>query len=129
MSAHHLLGPSAAPKWMRCPGAIKAEQHMAALYGPHISGVEASEGTAAHMLLERCLKNGTQPSDYLGDVIKIRRDDSAPCDFLVDDEVIDHLDWVVNSIRDEHDDICSEWRVDLSRWIPNGFGTLSYNFV
>ena len=63
--------------------------------------------------------------DYLGDVIKIRRDDSAPCDFLVDDEVIDHLDWVVNSIRDEHDDICSEWRVDLSRWIPNG----SYNFV
>ena len=56
--AHFPHGPSAAHRWMRCPGSIAAE----AAY-PDVTTEPADEGTAAHWLLEQCLLDGNSAAD------------------------------------------------------------------
>jgi len=52
VSAHARLGPSAAKRWMRCPGSVRE----AAKY-PDTAGAAAIDGTHSHTLLEHCLKH------------------------------------------------------------------------
>ena len=59
--AHATLAPSAAHRWMICPGSIVLEQGF-----PNTTSVYAAEGTAAHELASWCLANDEQPEDHLG---------------------------------------------------------------
>lgn len=64
--AHAQLAPSAAHRWINCPGSVKASE-----------GVEertsrfAAEGTAAHEIASYCLSQGVAPAKYLEEFVDI----------------------------------------------------------
>ena len=65
--AHSLVGASSAYRWMNCPGSAR-------LYGQltcRRTTEYAATGTAAHEVCERCLKEGKQPDDFLGEAIPV----------------------------------------------------------
>jgi hypothetical protein len=63
-AAHALLSPSAAHRWMACPGSVKLTE------GRDDGGsVYSREGTAAHDLARHCLETGTDAAEHLGRVI------------------------------------------------------------
>lgn len=68
MSAHALLSPSSAAKWMGCPGSIAEE---AKLNLPDTSSPDADTGTAAHFLAAFCFEKGTHPASYIGKQIAV----------------------------------------------------------
>jgi len=68
---HARLSPSAASMWMNCPGSIAATEHL-----PNSTSEAAEEGTAAHMLLERCLLDLCNPDRFLGEVFNGYKMDS-----------------------------------------------------
>jgi hypothetical protein len=80
--AHATLAPSAAHRWMVCPGSIVLEQGF-----PNTTSVYAAEGTAAHELASWCLANDEQPEDHLGLWIDIKATDGNPfVDLSLDDD-------------------------------------------
>lgn len=60
--AHAVLGPSAAERWIACPGSVAAN----AALPDRPSNRFAAEGTAAHSLLETCLRLDADPENFLG---------------------------------------------------------------
>lgn len=91
MSAHSLNGPSSFSRRIGCPGSANMEKDI-----PSTSTSYADEGTAAHELGETCLIKGDNPSDYIGEVITVQKDDSPARSFTVDADMIDavqiHID-------------------------------------
>lgn len=61
MAEHAEFAPSAASRWMVCPGSVKMEQFYEKRSSP-----EAEEGTAAHELGAACLVEGVNPEEYKG---------------------------------------------------------------
>lgn len=60
MTAHARLAPSAASRWMRCPGSIRLSEGK-----EDTTSIYSAEGTVAHELLERCLKSGANAVGFL----------------------------------------------------------------
>jgi len=88
---HTRLSPSGAHRWMNCPGSVDA----AAGQGPGEESGYAAEGTAAHALLEVCLRTDADPIAYL-DVVMYT--DSTGIEWRVTEDManaVGHaLDWV-----------------------------------
>lgn len=61
MSAHAKLSPSAAERWMTCPGSIVLSEGM-----PEKSSEFAEEGTCAHALGEACLLDELPTAAFVG---------------------------------------------------------------
>lgn len=59
--AHARLAPSAAHRWMRCPGSIAATQGL-----PDTAGFAAAEGTVFHEVAAEVLTFGLDPKDFIG---------------------------------------------------------------
>ncbi len=57
---HSKLSPSASWRWMHCAGSVAVNS------GGGTSNTYAEEGTAAHHLLEICLRLDAEPLDFLG---------------------------------------------------------------
>lgn len=68
--SHARLSPSAAHRWMHCPGAPAMESRF-----PSTSSAAANEGTAAHELAAWALTMDRDPADMLGRVIDINGTD------------------------------------------------------
>jgi hypothetical protein len=66
MTSSEYTRPSAAARWVNCPGSV-------ALYKLHqpedTSSSYANEGSAAHALAEMCLLMGMDPHEMIGEVI------------------------------------------------------------
>ena len=62
MSAHAKFSPSAAHRWLRCPGSYDLTKDI-----PNTSSAAADEGTLAHEVLEHCLNNEVLPTEYYTD--------------------------------------------------------------
>lgn len=60
--AHAMLSPSASDRWIACPGSVSA----CAVLPQRPSSKFAAEGTAAHSLLELCLRLDQDPDQFLG---------------------------------------------------------------
>lgn len=58
--SHAKLAPSAAKRWVSCPGSIRMSEGI-----PNVSSVFAAEGTAAHELCSHCLETGDDPATFL----------------------------------------------------------------
>lgn len=65
--AHAKLAPSAAHRWINCPGSIRLSEGMP----EQAASTFAAEGTAAHELAAHCLEKGFDADRFLGSVIDI----------------------------------------------------------
>ena len=65
--AHSLVGASSAYRWMNCPGSVRLYRQLTRRRTTEY----AATGTAAHEVCERCLRDGKQPDDFLGEVIPV----------------------------------------------------------
>ncbi|MEO0624104.1 MAG: DUF2800 domain-containing protein [Pseudomonadota bacterium] len=106
--AHARLSPSGAHRWMRCPGSIAASEGK-----PDDPGEAALEGTRAHEIAERVLKQGlTSATEAFEDA------------FGPDDkEMAIAVDRYVELVRAEPGDHFYEERVSLEGYVPGGGGT------
>jgi len=107
---HAYLACSAAHRWMACPGAAAAE---AAL--PDSTSKYAAEGTAAHELAFICLSDSHSPEKRIGDKL-------PESGWTVDEEMAANVGTYVDFVRRLDGFVAYEQRVDVSRWVPGGFG-------
>ena len=83
MSEHAVLAPSAAPRWVPCPGSVA----LGALF-PETEETEASrEGTAAHWALEEALAGRMIATGQI-----------APNKWILDDDMVDGAEMFMNII-------------------------------
>ncbi len=69
MTGHARLAASQTKQWATCPGSAAWMEAHPELEGP--SGEYAQMGTCAHALVERCLREGSEPAKYLDRLIEI----------------------------------------------------------
>lgn len=87
MSAgHSTLGGSSAERWISCPGSIRLAAELPSSVVERSSRA-AAEGTAAHQLLEWCLKSDKSPDEFPMKEIAVK--DWPKERFEVDDEMKD----------------------------------------
>lgn len=116
--AHARLSPSGAERWVNCPGSVRLSEGIASE-----SSIYADEGTAAHMLAEKCLSSGqVTAAPHLGTRIVVREGVS----FEVTQEMVDgvnvYLDYVW-ALERLGFDISIEQRLDLTHVAGGMFGT------
>lgn len=131
--AHARLAPSAAYRWMECPGSIAAEAPL-----PDQGSTYAAEGTAAHELSARCLQNGTDAAVYFDHVIDVKtgafvmNDLGVELDgvryFAVDEEMVESVQLYLDTVRSlipksgDHE-LEVEQRLDMTHIHPDISGT------
>lgn len=107
--------------FIRCPGSIQ----MNARGGPERrTSQAAAEGTVAHEITEDCLAFGFEPEDYIGQTLS-----ADGFDFVVDEEMAAFIREGVEWVRERPGRVVTEYRVDLSRWMPGQFGTLDVGII
>lgn len=134
--AHARLAPSAAKRWMTCPGSVRMSEGIA-----DTTSSFAAEGTAAHELAAHCLDAKADPTDFAGCWIDIHPDEPkqwllakepATIDpmrhFVIDDEMTDAVGIYVEHVRSLCDaagkhTLEVEQRLDMTHLHPEIFGT------
>lgn len=122
--SHAKLGPSSAHRWMACPRSVAFEATL-----PDNSTDYAAEGTLAHSMCEMKLRHkylGLSEEDMNGGLDFIRGDplytqEMEACTDRYVDFVSDIMDQYRLAGMDPH--IYVEVKLDLTQWIPEGFGT------
>lgn len=114
MPSHAKLSPSAAERWMTCPGSIRLCESLAVGSGP--SSRYAAEGTHAHAVRERLL-SGDRATDLVGWTATY-----DGFEVTCTDEMLAYLRPGVEHLR-EYSRLWVEVRIPLQKWIPGGFGT------
>lgn len=122
-SSHARLSASAASRWLNCPGSIKLAEE---LHLPNTSSSYADEGTMAHAVAEWKVQNA-QSGPKFKQALKVWEQSEYWCG---------EMDEATNSYADEvnriylgllNEDASTvkmvEQRIDLTPWIPDGFGT------
>ena len=77
--SHAQLGPSGWDRWSNCAGSV----HLSAGL-PNKSSYYAAEGTAAHEIADRCLRDECHPMVFNGQMFQVEG-----YDIVVDDEMVD----------------------------------------
>lgn len=99
---------------MVCHGAPRMEERF-----PDETSEFSSEGTAAHTVRERCLKENRNVEDFVGEFIE-----ADELFFEVTPEWVTWLQPGIDRIRDANAEWVFEHRVEMDPWIEGGFGTL-----
>lgn len=119
MTAHAILSASGAHRWMACPGSIRLANGQ-----PDKASVFAQEGTAAHELAERCLRDGYAADRFIGEEIH-----AGGSSFEVDEEMAEAVQLYLDTVRAEVmrntglGELKVEHKFDLSSLYPGMFGT------
>lgn len=117
---HALLGASSAARWIACTPSARATEGL-----PDQESTYAAEGTRAHEVCEKALRyklakwEAGKPFDLLSDWAQ----QSMPTEmFNAANQYVSflHDQWVGFSCRPG---VFIEQEVDVSRWVPGGFGT------
>lgn len=130
--AHARLAPSAAARWLRCPGSVRLSENI-----KETPSAFAAEGTAAHILAEKCLTTGFDASRFKGWTVNTEAKDpklavqqgrpvNGKTVFAVDNEMVDGVQIYVDTVRElmeESDEFEIEHRMDMSSLVPGVFGT------
>jgi Protein of unknown function (DUF2800) len=104
MTAHAVHAPSAAHRWMNCPGSVKLSQGFS-----DGGSVFAREGTAAHMLAKTCSDFGLDADEYIDFIVEPERDAfyfdpkraaNGDTSFRVDTEMVDAVQLYLDVIRE-----------------------------
>lgn len=119
MAAHARLSPSSAHRWAHCPASLLLETQY-----PDESSEFADEGTVAHMLAERALREGCNALAYIGYRFT-PRPGAAP--LVVDEDMASYVQTYIDTVRSiaQGHELLVEQRVDFSRivGIDGQFGT------
>lgn len=118
---HALLSASSARRWLHCPPSARLTEGMEDTPSPY-----AAEGTRAHAVCERCLRDAlTHWPRGEKAALASGRDEEGP----LPEEMIRAANLYVDFIHElwagfaHEPTVCIEQRVDLSAWVPEGFGT------
>ena len=114
MSAHSPLGPSAADRWIQCPGSVAATADL-----PDVTSQYAAEGTFAHDISE-LIRKGEKKKDIIGFTNTIDGFEFT-CDQIMYDYVMEFVDYVH---QHEFETELIEAKVTYDAWVDGGFGTL-----
>ncbi len=107
---HARLAPSAAVRWINCPGSVALAADI-----PRTTSPEAEEGTAAHELAAKALGEGNEPQDYIGGWFN---------GYEVTQEMADFVQVYTDTVRGEpQDHAWIEERYDASEFVPEVWGT------
>lgn len=119
MSGHAKLSPSSASRWMACTKSPDLESNF-----PNTTSSFAEEGTLAHSISEDMLRldhNQITEKDFESRM-KIHKEDK-----YFNDEMLEHcqnyVDFVNLSAFEPGSHIFIEQRLDMTNYIPQGFGT------
>lgn len=117
---HAVVSPSGAKKWLNCPGSVWMEKQIEEKTSPY-----AEEGTTAHALGE--LKINLALKRITKAAYNKKRKELA-IDESMDQYTDGYRDYVMERYayhkkRDPNTAIYIEKELDLSAWIPEGFGT------
>ena len=124
-SAHATLSSSSAHRWIPCPGSVKLGSQF-----PASSSIYADEGTLAHEAAEQMIKTGKVSAAHKKKINQFYEDNPGLGGNA--DQMIKTLEPYVEFVKEEfaeqkHIDpateLMTEQRVNLTRWIPEGFGT------
>lgn len=124
MAAHALLSPSGASRWIACPRSARLEQQF-----PDRAGQAAAEGTLAHELAELMIgfKLGRVKKPAYTKALKTIQSNE-----LYSVEMLNYMDEYSAYVLEEfHNvqahtpdaDIFLETRLDMTDYVPEGFGT------
>lgn len=128
--SHAVLSPSAASRWLECTRSARLEQQF-----PDSSGVAAAEGTLAHTLSELII------GYKLGRVSKKKYHDELrfiQANELYDNSMYEYCDAFSAYVLEQYHTaqahtkdalIFLEDRVDLTRWIQEGYGTVDIKII
>jgi len=124
MSAHALLGPSGAKRWLTCTPSARFEEEFADQESEY-----AAEGTAAHELAELyllCELGGNDGADIAE--LQAFPDHNKYYNGEMEEAVGLYLDIIHERYaealkRDPSAILMPEQRLDFSAWVPEGFGT------
>lgn len=120
--AHAVLSPSAAHRWLVCTASPRLEATL-----PETPSTYAEEGTTAHAVAALKLQKYTEPMSqrtFNSRLKKIRENAS-----FYDDEMLRHTDTYLDYIKGVSMGyptlpyIAVEVRLDLTEYVPEGFGT------
>ncbi|CAB3858501.1 hypothetical protein LMG26854_03343 [Achromobacter aegrifaciens] len=114
--AHATLSPSGAERWSTCPASVQLEAGY-----PDTSSDYADEGTAAHAVAEMALREGKDAMAYKGRRIPMRAGKTVEVTADMATEVQKYVDYV-RDVSAGHE-LLLEQRLDISRWVPEAFGT------
>jgi hypothetical protein len=137
MSDHALLSPSGAARWLACPPSARLGERF-----PETQSTYAEEGTVAHALADLLIREKlglvnqkTFKRDLfkLGDVINPETEE-AYYNEEMQEICEDHALFVIeqyNSALAGCPDakLMLEQRIDVSRWVPEGFGTSDHSIA
>lgn len=93
--AHSRYSASASKRWMTCAGSIFLSEKFGK---PRPESVYAAEGTAAHTLAERCLRNEQDADHYIGEEITV-----GEFTFEVDDDFAEAVQTYLDTVREYAD--------------------------
>ncbi len=114
--AHAVLSASSSSRWLKCPPSAVA----ATMY-PSTATEFTKEGTLAHEVAE-CVARGVVPSEVLcADFEKTGGADGTTMEMIQCAEA--YRDYIQELITDDNAVVLLEQRLDLTPWVPAGFGT------
>lgn len=122
---HAKLNSSGAHRWMNCPGSVKISEQF-----PASSSIYADEGTLAHDAAEQLIKSGRVSAAHKKKINAFYEEHPELSGDA--EQVIKTLEPYVDFVKEEFTDavmhdggtqLLTEQRVDLTAWIPGGFGT------
>ncbi len=117
--AHSPLGPSAAERWINCPGSVLATKDL-----PDTDSEYSLLGTAAHSLAERCRKDNLPALHFLGGKLYVEKVDGESAEFVVDREMATAVQSFIDYVNALPGDDYNEARVYYTQYVPDGFGTM-----
>jgi hypothetical protein len=114
--AHAKFAPSAAHRWIPCPGSVVLEAQF-----PDETNEHAEYGTAAHELAAVALEQGADAAAYQGRMFNTEYQGG----FEADADMVAHVQAYLDALRDyaEGHDLWVEQRLDMSRHVPGCWGT------
>lgn len=123
---HAKLSSSASKRWLGCPGSVKLSEHY-----PNGSSIYADEGTIAHGVAEGMIsKDDKLVQKYKVEADKFYREHPELNGTFLEMKMIlqPYVDYVLEEYAEQvHEDeaaqLMTEERVDLTEYIPGGFGT------